>query len=236
MIELVAGANRSLPDGALSVHVAGPFDLSLLITSGNGKVAGDGDFVFYNQPSAPGARLTGDGASIDPPRLRPAATRVVVVVSPADTGATLGQLPPPVLNVRGRGGTPVARFTPPRPRQETVLLLAEIYQRGAGWKIRALGQGYSDGLAGLVRDFGVQVNDDDGAAPAGPPMTPPPPPPPAPARPAASSAAGAAVGGGTRGADTGGDIVSQVVALVNVERGRLGQRPLTVDVCLLLVS
>ncbi|WP_250287280.1 MULTISPECIES: CAP domain-containing protein [unclassified Frankia] len=222
MIELVAGANRPLPDGTLSVHVAGPFDLSLLITSGNGKVAGDGDFVFYNQPSAPGARLAGDGASIDPARLRPAATRVVIAVSPADTGVTLGQLPLPVLDVRGRGGAPVARFAPPRPRQETVLLLAEIYQREAGWKIRALGQGYSDGLAGLVRDFGVQV-DDDGAAPAGPPVIPPP----APARPAASPAAGGDISGG---------MVPQVVALVNAERGRAGQRPLTADACLALAA
>ncbi|MDI5903998.1 CAP domain-containing protein, partial [Streptomyces sp. 12257] len=57
-------------------------------------------------------------------------------------------------------GRPLARFAPPRPRQETVLLLAEIYRRGDGWKLRALGQGYADGLAGLARDFGVDVMDD----------------------------------------------------------------------------
>ncbi len=219
MLELVAGANRSLPDGALSVRVAGPFDLSLLVTSENGKVAADEDFVFYNQPSAPGARLTGDGASIDPDRLRPAATRVVVVVSPADAALVLGRLPSPVLDIRGRDGSLIVRFTPPRPHHETVLLLAEIYQRGGGWKVRALGQGYADGLAGLARDFGVQV-DDDGATPASPSATLPP----RPGQPSAPSAA------------AGRDVVLQVVALANAERARVGERPLTVDACLVLAA
>ena len=40
--------------------------------------------------------------------------------------------------------------------------------RGAGWKLRALGAGYDDGLAGLAREFGVVV-DDDGTG--GPPTT-----------------------------------------------------------------
>jgi uncharacterized protein YkwD len=47
-----------------------------------------------------------------------------------------------------------------------VLLLAEIYRRGGAWKLRALGQGYADGLAGIARDFGVDVAEDT-PAPAG---------------------------------------------------------------------
>jgi hypothetical protein len=66
----------------------------------------------------------------------------------------------PTLTVRANGGSRVARFTPPRLASETVLLLAEIYRHGTGWKLRALGQGYADGLAGLARDFGVDVTDD----------------------------------------------------------------------------
>jgi uncharacterized protein YkwD len=75
---------------------------------------------------------------------------------------------------------------PPRPGQETVLLLAEIYRRGSGWKLRALGQGYADGLAGLARDFGVDVTEDS-APTAAPPVrsgTAPASPFPAPQRPA----------------------------------------------------
>ncbi|MFI0541623.1 CAP domain-containing protein [Streptomyces sp. WSLK1-3] len=160
MDELVPGGNLPLPEGAVTVRVPGPFDVCALITGEGGKVRGDADFVFYNQPSAPGARLSGDTLIVDPRRLRAGAARITVAVTPARPGTPLGRLPAPVLHVSGAGGRPLARFAPPRPRQETVLLLAEIYRRGDGWKLRALGQGYADGLAGLARDFGVDVVDD----------------------------------------------------------------------------
>ncbi|MFI9769123.1 CAP domain-containing protein [Streptomyces sp. NPDC052415] len=160
MSELVPGGNVPLPGGAVAVRVPGPFDVSALITDDGGKVSGDGDFVFYNQPAAPGARLHGDTLTVDPVRLRPGATRVTVVISPADPGTALGGLPAPTLHVTGADGRPLARFAPPRPRQETVLLLAELYRRGGGWKLRALSQGYADGLAGLARDFGVDITEE----------------------------------------------------------------------------
>lgn len=172
MLELVPGANMPLPDGAVTVRVSGPFDVSALVTDDGGKVRDDRDFVFYNQPSAPGARLTGDTLTVDPPRLRPGATRVTVVVSPADPGTPLGRLPTPTLHLSAPGGHRLARFTPHPPRQETVLLLAEIYRRGGGWKLRALGQGYADGLAGTARDFGVDVVDGGRTATASPPAAP----------------------------------------------------------------
>ncbi|MEZ0157303.1 CAP domain-containing protein [Streptomyces althioticus] len=163
MSELVPGGNIPLPGGAVTVRVPGPFDVSALITDDGRKVSGDADFVFYNQPSAPGARLGGDTLVVDPAALRTGATRVTVAVSPEEPGTPLSALPAPVLEVTGPGGRALARFRPPRPDRETVLLLAEVYRRGDGWKLRALGQGYADGLAGLARDFGVDVEDDEGA-------------------------------------------------------------------------
>lgn len=160
MSELVPGGNVPLPGGTLTIRVPGPFDVSALITDDSGKVRGDADFVFYNQPTVPGARLAGEHLTIDPPHLRSGASRVTVVVSPADPGTPLGRLPAPTLHVTGPGGHTLARFTPPRPQRETVLLLAEIYRRGTAWKLRALGQGYADGLAGIARDFGVEVIED----------------------------------------------------------------------------
>ncbi|MFD5231481.1 CAP domain-containing protein [Streptomyces qaidamensis] len=160
MNELVPGGNLPLPGGAVSVRVPGPFDVSALVTDDGGKVRDDGDFVFYNQPSAPGAVLRGDTLTVDPPGLRTGATRVTVVVSPSDPATALGGLPSPTLHVADANGSPLARFTPPPPGRETVLLLAELYRRGGRWKLRALGQGYADGLAGLARDFGVDVVDD----------------------------------------------------------------------------
>ncbi|MFD8333501.1 CAP domain-containing protein [Streptomyces solisilvae] len=200
MGELVPGGNQALPDGALTIRVPGPFDLSALITGEDGKVADDGDFVFFNQPTAPGARLDGDTVTLRPRGLRPGAARVTLVISPADPGTPLGRLPAPVLSVLDDRGAPLARFAPPRPSQETVLLLAEIYRRGGGWKVRAIGQGYADGLAGVARDFGVDVTD-DGASAA------PPPPAPAPADGAAR----------------------QALEVVNAARARAGAAPVTLD-------
>ncbi|WP_446048141.1 TerD family protein, partial [Streptomyces olivaceus] len=170
MSELVPGGNTPLPGGPVSLRVPGAFDVSALVTDDGGKVGGDEDFVFYNQPDAPGTRLRGDTLTVDPARLRAGATRVTVVVSCADPGTVLNALPSPTLRVADAGGRALARFTPPRPGPETVLLLAELYRRGGGWKLRALGQGYADGLAGLARDFGVEVTDESrpepGTAPA----------------------------------------------------------------------
>ncbi|MFE9613939.1 CAP domain-containing protein [Streptomyces sp. NPDC006012] len=166
MSELVPGGNLPLPDGRLSLRVPGPFDVSAIVTGESGKVAGDADFVFYNQPAVPGVRLRGDTLSVEPARLRAGAVRVTVAVSPAEPDTPLGRLPAPVLQVGDVRGRTLARFAPPRPGPETVLLLAELYRRGAVWKLRAIGQGYADGLAGLARDFGVDVLDEPTATPA----------------------------------------------------------------------
>ena len=40
---------------------------------------------------------------------------------------------------------------------ETAMVYGELYRRGPEWKFRAVGQGYSTGLAGIARDFGVNV-------------------------------------------------------------------------------
>ncbi|MFE5034640.1 CAP domain-containing protein [Streptomyces sp. NPDC056683] len=160
MSELVPGGNLPLPGGALTLRVPGPFDVSALITDESGKVGGDADFVFYNQPDAPGVRLRGDTLTVEPGLLRAGAQRVTLTVTAAEPGTPLGRLPAATLHVTDRLGRTVARFAPPRPQTETLLLLSEIYRRGTGWKLRAIGQGYADGLAGLARDFGVDVVED----------------------------------------------------------------------------
>ncbi len=40
---------------------------------------------------------------------------------------------------------------------ESALVCLEIYRRDGAWRLRAAGQGYADGLAGLARDFGVDT-------------------------------------------------------------------------------
>ena len=40
---------------------------------------------------------------------------------------------------------------------ETALKLAELYRHDGQWKLRVLGQGYSSGLAGVAKEFGVPL-------------------------------------------------------------------------------
>jgi tellurium resistance protein TerD len=40
---------------------------------------------------------------------------------------------------------------------ETAMVFGEVYRYNQEWKFRAIGQGYASGLAGIARDFGVNV-------------------------------------------------------------------------------
>src|SRR5690606_36576851 len=51
----------------------------------------------------------------------------------------------------------------PETGQETALICGELYRRGEGWKFRALGEGYSNGLRGLATDFGISVDESEAA-------------------------------------------------------------------------
>jgi DNA polymerase-3 subunit epsilon len=41
---------------------------------------------------------------------------------------------------------------------ERTMLLAEIYRRNGAWRLRAIGQGYDDGLAELAARYGVETD------------------------------------------------------------------------------
>jgi stress response protein SCP2 len=221
--DLPPGANVELPGAALGVALDGPFDLSALVLSASGAVADDADMVFFNQPDAPGVRLRGPQLTVRPEALRRGAERVVVVASPEDLGKAVRTLPPVLLtDARQR---PFARFRPPPMPTETVALLVEVYRRAGAWRVRAVGQGYADGLAGLARDFGVDVAE-DGAPPAS-----------APGRPNGGGGGGGAGGGGAApvrgsggaGGGSAAGVLGEVVDRTNAERVRRGLRPLTVD-------
>ena len=40
---------------------------------------------------------------------------------------------------------------------ETAMVFGELYRNGAEWKFRAVGQGWTSGLAGIAKDYGVNV-------------------------------------------------------------------------------
>ena len=40
---------------------------------------------------------------------------------------------------------------------ETAVVVGELYRNNADWKFNAIGSGYQNGLAGLCKDFGLDV-------------------------------------------------------------------------------
>ncbi|MEU3147055.1 MULTISPECIES: TerD family protein [unclassified Streptomyces] len=188
---MTPGSNIPLPTARVTVDVAAPvrLDVSGLLLTADGKVRSDDDFIFYNQPAGPGVtyRSGGGGApdaiTIDTAAVPPGIEKIVVTASPDAQGQTFRGIEP-TATLRGADDNAVlATFTPPRLGDETALVIVEVYLRNGVWKARAVGQGYSNGLAGIATDFGVTV--EEPAAPARPaapaqPATPPAPAPPAP--------------------------------------------------------
>jgi stress response protein SCP2 len=160
MQSLPKGANAPLPPGPVAVRVfaAAPVDISALLVASSGRVRGDADFVFYNQPTAPGVRYDPAGVDVEPTAVDAAIERVVVTASLDGTGpATFGAVGDLRMDV-AVAGQPFARFVPDGLGQETALLCVELYRRSGAWRVRAVGQGYANGLAGIATDFGITVD------------------------------------------------------------------------------
>ncbi|MFI5825711.1 TerD family protein [Streptomyces sp. NPDC051578] len=175
MTAMTPGSNLPLNTVRVTVEVAAPvrLDVSGLLLTADGKVRSDADFVFYNQPSGPGVDYRSGGGSapdsitVDTAALPPGIERIVVTASPDAAGQTFQGIEPTATVRDAASGAVIATFTPPQLGTETALVVVEVYQRGGVWKVRAVGQGYADGLAGIATDFGVSVDEEPaGAAPA----------------------------------------------------------------------
>ncbi|MGI5354544.1 TerD family protein [Streptomyces sp. CA-252508] len=188
MTAMTPGSNIPLAVTRVAVDVAAPvrLDVSGLLLTADGKVRSDDDFIFYNQPSGPGVTYRSGGGTapdaiiVDTAAVPPGIEKIVVTASPDAAGQTFQGIEPTATVRDADGGAVLATFTPPRLGTETALVVVEVYLRNGAWKVRAVGQGYADGLAGIATDFGVSV-DEEPAQPA-PAQAPAPAPAPAPAR------------------------------------------------------
>ncbi|MFD3892806.1 TerD family protein [Streptomyces cellulosae] len=188
---MTPGSNIPLPTARVTVDVAAPvrLDVSGLLLTADGKVRSDDDFIFYNQPTGPGVTYRSgggtapDAVTVDTAAVPPDIEKIVVTASPDAAGQTFQGIEPTATVRDADTGAVLATFTPPRLGSETALVVVEIYLRNGAWKVRAVGQGYANGLAGIATDFGVSV--EEPAAPAQP-VTPPAPQAAPPAPPAAA--------------------------------------------------
>jgi tellurium resistance protein TerD len=150
-------------------------DASAIMLKEDGRVLSDRHFIFFNNTESPegsvqhtGDNLTGEGdgddeaINVDLRRVPDEVTKIVFPVTIYDgqaRGQGFGQVRNAFIRIVDRsGGTEVARYDLTEDAStETAMLFGELYRHGAEWKFRAVGQGYSAGLAGIARDFGVNV-------------------------------------------------------------------------------
>jgi tellurium resistance protein TerD len=150
-------------------------DASALILGENNKVLSDKHFVFYNNTQDPsgavvhtGDNRTGEGEGDDEKIIVNVAImpsevkKVVFVVTIHEAEArkqNFGQVSNAYIRaVNNDSNTEITRYDLSEDASiETAMLFGELYRHGEEWKFKAVGQGYSGGLAGVARDFGVNV-------------------------------------------------------------------------------
>ena len=217
MLTLAKGANAPCPGDTVTVEVSSssPVDVSALLLTAAGRVRSDDDMVFYNAPSGPGVRhRAGGGAAPDRVELTlaevpPDIDKIVITASLDGSGpTTFGAVGSLVARVLDAAGAPQVEFPVQGLGTETALICLEVYRRSGAWKVRAVGQGYADGLAGIATDFGITVDDSPAPAAASSAAVPPPAPPPSHPTSPAEGRAGAAPG----------------AARVNLDKGRVSLR------------
>lgn len=150
-------------------------DASALVLGGDGKVLSDAHFIFYNNLTTPEGtvRHTGDvrdGAAagddesiqVDLSALSPQTDRVTFAVTIHEgeqRNQNFGQVANAYIRVVNRANdAEIARYDLSEDASmEVAMIFGELYRSGSDWKFRAVGQGYASGLAGIARDFGVNV-------------------------------------------------------------------------------
>jgi len=173
-MQLSKGANAPVPAGAIDITVrfdAKPagldVDISAYLLDAAGKVRGDADMIFYNQPASPDGAVRFDQAqgrfAIDTARIAPAIERIAIcVVVDGGSAASLG-----AIDLAVAGGPSFRHDV--SDTKEAAIIVADLYLRQGQWKLRAVGQGFAGGLAPLARSFGIDVADDTPAAPSATP-------------------------------------------------------------------
>lgn len=156
-------------------------DVSVLLLDATGKVRSGADFVFYNQPIGLGGAVhlrdklrpepgtdeadlgwSSDVVTLELDDVPDDIERIVISASldPA-TGVSFGDAAAIRMRLqRTSDAADLVVFDITDASTELALVFGEFYRRGGEWKLRAIGQGYADGLASLVSAHGVEVNAD----------------------------------------------------------------------------
>ncbi|WP_264349491.1 TerD family protein [Streptomyces milbemycinicus] len=177
MGEVVKGGNAFVPSVPLRIAVRNGLDASAWLLTQDGRVRGDADVVFHGAPAHPSGAVWLAGGEDGTVWLEVGLTAIEeeivrVLVAGSTDGGAIRDVTGPSVEAFAPDGTSVARYDVTDGGGETAMVLAELYRRAGGWKFRAVGQGYLDGLTGLAGDHGVDVAADDGPRPEPMPAAP----------------------------------------------------------------
>nr|WP_296766903.1 TerD family protein [Rhodococcus sp. (in: high G+C Gram-positive bacteria)] len=176
---LSPGQTLALPDDAihqleLAFQCRGGYaDMTLLLLEQSGLVGNDEDFVFYNQPTGCGGAIRIHDKESEGPTQTERATlhlsalpdRITTVVVSINMDVESGRTCAELAGAQMTISTPENSwtFTPPPDPNIRAMTATQIYRHTAPdgtpiWKLRALGQGWADGLDGLARAHGVEID------------------------------------------------------------------------------
>jgi tellurium resistance protein TerD len=150
-------------------------DASAILLNDTDKVVSDKHFIFFNNLKSPdatvehtGDNLTGEGEGDDEAikvNLAGMAQDVQKIVFPVsiydadNRSQSFGQVRNAFIRVvNSADNAEIARYDLSEDAStETAMVFGELYRNGAEWKFRAVGQGWTSGLAGIAKDYGVNV-------------------------------------------------------------------------------
>ncbi|WP_030809794.1 TerD family protein [Streptomyces sp. NRRL F-2799] len=160
--ELVRGQNHPLPRTRLEILISA--EVAVLVAAALGDEGGrvhDGHRIAHpGAPVLPGIEVPRAAAaehrlSADLGELSEAVHRVTVLLALPDSAARFGATAAPRATVTDADGTEIVRFTLTGLDAESAVVALELYRRQGGWKVRAVGQGYAEGLTALLADLGL---------------------------------------------------------------------------------
>lgn len=150
-------------------------DASAFLLDANGKVTNDKDMVFYGALSHPsgsvvhtGDNLTGEGEGDDEqikvdlskvPSNIEAIAIAITIYDAENRKQTFGQVSNSFVRIfNEETNEELIRYDLGEDYStETALVVGKLYRKDGEWKFEAVGSGYANGLAGLGRDFGVNI-------------------------------------------------------------------------------
>ncbi|MET9597019.1 TerD family protein [Streptomyces sp. NPDC006459] len=161
--ELVRGQNHPVSQSRVEIRVsAGTPVLALAsLADEQGRFSGDGILAHPGARSLPGVRSPGELAerhtfAVDLDEVAADVHRLgVLLVLPPGGPVRFGAVPASYVAVADPDGAELAGYTLTGLDAETAVVALELYRRQGAWKVRAVGQGYAEGLGALLTDGGL---------------------------------------------------------------------------------